>query len=179
MQYLTVHTAVVVDENDLDWQETSTGRLFNHKYGYGSLDAYAIVEYAKSWVSVGPQVAYESPVIQVNGNIPSGTDLATGITGKIGLPSVFVVTKEALKAVKFGSLEHVTVTVNIAHQYRGEVEVELRSPDSIISILATHRPQDNTATGFEDWTFTTVKHWYVCVFVMRIVICSYIICSLW
>ncbi|KAG0321003.1 pheromone processing endoprotease [Linnemannia gamsii] len=159
MQYLTVHTAVVVDENDLDWQETSTGRLFNHKYGYGSLDAYAIVEYAKNWVSVGPQVAYESPVIQVNGDIPSGTDENTGVTGKIGLPSVFVVTKEALNAVKFGSLEHVTVTVNIAHQYRGEVEVELRSPDSIISILATQRPHDNTATGFEDWTFTTVKHW--------------------
>ncbi|KAF9542152.1 pheromone processing endoprotease [Mortierella hygrophila] len=159
IQYLTVYTAVVVDENDPDWQETSTGRLFNHKYGYGSLDAYAIVEHAKTWASVGPQVAYESPVIQVNGNIPSGTDDNTGVTGNIGLPSVFVVTKEALEAVKFGSLEHVTVTVNIDHQYRGEVEVELRSPDSIISILAPQRPHDNTTTGFEDWTFTTVKHW--------------------
>ncbi|OAQ30393.1 subtilisin-like protein [Linnemannia elongata AG-77] len=159
MQYLTVNTAVVVDENDPDWQETSTGRLFNHKYGYGSLDAYAIVELAKTWASVGPQVAYESPVIQVNGDIPSGTDENTGVTGSIGLPSVFVVTKEALKAVKFGSLEHVTVTVNINHQYRGEVEVELRSPDSIISILAPQRPHDKTTTGFEDWTFTTVKHW--------------------
>ncbi|KAF9907529.1 pheromone processing endoprotease [Linnemannia zychae] len=159
MQYLTVYTSVVVNEMDPDWQETSTGRLFNHKYGYGSLDAYAIVEMAKNWVSVGPQVAYESPVIQVNGDIPSGTDENTGITGSIGLPSVFMVTKEALQAVKFGSLEHVTVTVNIAHHYRGEVEVELRSPDSIISILAPQRPKDNTTTGFEDWTFTTVKHW--------------------
>ncbi|KAG0270293.1 pheromone processing endoprotease [Linnemannia exigua] len=159
MQYLTVYTSVVVDEMDPDWQETSTGRLFNHKYGYGSLDAYAIVELAKRWTSVGPQVAYESPVINVDGDIPSGTDENTGITGEIGLPSVFVVTKEALQAVKFGSLEHVTVTVNIAHHYRGEVEVELRSPDSIISILAPQRPHDNTTTGFEDWTFTTVKHW--------------------
>ncbi|KAF9091436.1 pheromone processing endoprotease [Mortierella sp. AD031] len=159
VQYLTVHTAVVVDENDPDWAETSTGRLFNHKYGYGSLDAYAIVELAKTWVSVGRQVAYESPVIDVNGDIPSGTDENTGETGKIGLPSVFVVTKEALKAVKFGSLEHVTVTVNIAHQFRGEVEVHLRSPDSIISILAPQRILDNTDTGFQDWTFTTVKHW--------------------
>ncbi|KAF9922407.1 pheromone processing endoprotease [Linnemannia zychae] len=159
MQYITVHTAVVVDENDPDWQETSTGRLFNHKYGYGKLDAYAIVEHAKTWVSVGPQVAYESPVIEVNGDIPSGTDENTGVTGGIGLPSVFVVTKEALKAVKFGSLEHVTVTVNIAHHFRGEVEVQLRSPDSIISVLAPQRRYDSSEEGFKDWTFTTVKHW--------------------
>ncbi|KAK3838141.1 MAG: kexin-like protease [Linnemannia gamsii] len=159
MQYLTVYSSVVVDEMDPDWQETSTGRLFNHKYGYGSLDAYAIVELAKNWVSVGPQVAYESPVINVDGDIPSGTDENTGLTGNIGLPSVFIVTKEALQAVKFGSLEYVTVTVNIAHHYRGEVEVELRSPDSIISILAPQRPHDNSTIGFEDWTFTSVKHW--------------------
>ncbi|KAF9985686.1 pheromone processing endoprotease, partial [Modicella reniformis] len=159
VQYLTVHTAVPMDENDADWTETSVGRLFNHKYGYGKLDAYAIVEHAKTWVSVGPQVTYESPVITVNGDIPSGIDDKTGMTGQLGLPSVFVVTEAALKAVKFGTLEHVTVTVNIAHQFRGEVEVELRSPDNIISKLAVPRFLDNSTDGFSDWTFMSVKHW--------------------
>ncbi|KAG0206586.1 pheromone processing endoprotease [Mortierella sp. GBA30] len=159
IQYLTAHTAVVIDQNDPDWEETSVGRLFNHKYGYGSLDAYAIVEYAKTWVSVGPRVSYESPVIKVNGDIPSGVDDATGQTGSIGLPSAFEVTEAALKGVKFGVLEHVTVTVNIQHQYRGDVEVQLRSPDNIISQLATSRPFDNNTEGFVNWTFMSVKHW--------------------
>ncbi|KAG0371249.1 peptidase S8/S53 domain-containing protein [Gamsiella multidivaricata] len=159
IQYLTVHTAVPVDENDPDWAETSVGRLFNHKYGYGSLDAYRIVEHAKTWVSVGPQVTYESPVITVNGDIPSGDDDQSGQTGQIGLPSVFLVTEASLKQVKFGTLEHVTVTVNIKHEFRGEVEIDLRSPDNIVSKLAVTRPLDNSTDGFVDWTFMSVKHW--------------------
>ncbi|KAF9116563.1 hypothetical protein BGX27_001419 [Mortierella sp. AM989] len=159
IQYITVHTAVPIDEDDPDWTETSIGRLFNHKYGYGSLDAYAMVEYAKTWVSVGPQVTYESPVIIVDGDIPSGVDYQTGQTGQIGLPSVFEVTEAALKGVKFGKLEHVTVTLNLRHQFRGQTEVELRSPDNIISNLAVARPHDNSTEGFIDWTFMSVKHW--------------------
>ncbi|KAG0236333.1 peptidase S8/S53 domain-containing protein [Mortierella sp. GBAus27b] len=159
VQYIAIHTAVAVDENDPDWTETSVGRLFNHKYGYGKLDAYAMVEHAKTWKSVGPQVTFESPVVKVDGDIPSGIDEKTGLTGAIGLPSVFVVTEEALKASNLGKLEHVTVTVNIAHQYRGEVEVELRSPDSIISKLAVARPLDNSTDGFDNWTFMSMKHW--------------------
>ncbi|KAF9435715.1 pheromone processing endoprotease [Entomortierella beljakovae] len=159
IQYLTVHTSVPVDENDPDWTETSVGRLFNHKYGYGKLDAYAIVERSKTWISVGPQVTFESPVITVNGDIPSGVDDSTGMTGQIGLPSVFDVTEVALKEVKFGTLEHITVTVNIKHQFRGEVEVELRSPDNIISKLAVARKFDDSIDGFNNWTFMSVKHW--------------------
>ncbi|KAG0344042.1 pheromone processing endoprotease [Podila humilis] len=150
IQYLTLRTAIPVDENDPDWTETSVGRLFNHKYGYGKLDAYAIVEAAKTWVSVGEQVTYTSPVITVDGDIPSGDS---------GLPSVALITEKDLKGVKFGQLETVTVTVNIQHMFRGEVEVFLRSPDNIISKMAVARPLDSSTEGFNDWTFMSVKHW--------------------
>lgn len=150
IQYLTMRTAIPIDENDPDWTETSVGRLFNHKYGYGKLDAYAIVEAAKTWVSVGEQVTFETPVINVDGDIPNG---------ETGLPSVALITEKDLKAVKFGQLEHVTVTVNIQHGFRGEVEVFLRSPDNIVSELAVARPGDASTEGFNDWTFMSVKHW--------------------
>lgn len=145
-----MRTAVPVDENDPDWSETSVGRLFNHKYGYGKLDAYAIVEAAKTWVSVGEQVTFDSPVITVNGDIPNGES---------GLPSVALITEKDLQSVKFGRLEHVTVTVNIQHTFRGEVEVFLRSPDNIVSKLAVTRFKDTSTEGFNDWTFMSVKHW--------------------
>ncbi|GJJ71015.1 kexin [Entomortierella parvispora] len=159
IQHLTILTAVPIDETDTDWTETAVGRLFNHKYGYGSLDAYAMVEAAKTWVSVPEQVSYESPVIRVEGDIPSGVDDASGHTGELGLPSVFLVTKEATKNAKIASLEHVTVTVNIQHTFRGEVEVELTSPNRIVSKLAVARPLDASTDGFVNWTFMSVKHW--------------------
>ncbi|KAF9991060.1 pheromone processing endoprotease [Mortierella antarctica] len=154
IQHLTVQTAIPVDEGDPDWKKTAIGKLFNHKYGYGKLDAYRFVEAAKTWVSVGPQATYESQEITVGGVIPYGVDARVA-----GMSSVHEVTESALKAVQFGSLEHVTVTVNILHEHRGDVEVKLKSPNSVISQLAVQRPNDNSTEGFQDWTFMSVKHW--------------------
>ncbi|KAF9941746.1 pheromone processing endoprotease [Mortierella alpina] len=154
IQHLTVQTAIPVDEGDPDWKKTAIGKLFNHKYGYGKLDAYRFVEAAKTWVSVGPQATYESQVITIGGVIPHGVDARAA-----GMSSVHEVTESALKAVQFGSLEHVTVTVNILHEHRGDVEVKLKSPNSVISQLAVQRPNDNSTEGFQDWTFMSVKHW--------------------
>ncbi|KAG9320043.1 hypothetical protein KVV02_000688 [Mortierella alpina] len=153
IQHLTVQTAIPVDEGDPDWKKTAIGKLFNHKYGYGKLDAYRFVEAAKTWVLVEPQAKYESEVITVGGVIPYGVDVRA-----VGMSSVHEVTESALKAVQFGSLEHVTVTVNIRHEHRGDVEVKLKSPNSVISLLAVQRPNDNSTEGFQDWTFMSVKH---------------------
>ncbi|KAF9973404.1 pheromone processing endoprotease [Actinomortierella ambigua] len=150
IQHITVQTAIPINEDDPDWTETYAGRLFNHRYGYGSMDAYAIVEAAKNWVSVGPQVNYESPVVKVDGEIPHGT---------VGLESIINVSKDDLDKIKFGRLEHVTVTLNIEHQSRGDVAVHLKSPNGIISELGVSRPNDASKDGFVDWTFMSVKHW--------------------
>ncbi|KAG0232086.1 pheromone processing endoprotease [Actinomortierella wolfii] len=150
IQHITIQTALPIDEEDPDWTETYAGRLFNHKYGYGSMDAYAIVEAAKTWKSVGPQVSYESAVATVEGEIPHG---------ETGLQSVIYVSQEDVEKAKLGRLEHVTVTVNIKHQSRGDVVVHLRSPNNVISHLGVSRPNDDSADGFVNWTFMSVKHW--------------------
>lgn len=129
---------------------TASGRYFNHKYGYGKLDAWAIVEAAKKHVLVKPQAWWESAVVK------SGQRVSTE-----GTTSTISVTPQDLLDHNLEKLEHVTIMVNIDHQRRGHVEVELDSPRGMKSILARQRMLDDATTGFNNWVFMTVKHWSV------------------
>ena len=151
MQHLCVLTAVQVNPADPDWQMTASGRNFNHKYGFGKLDAWAMVNAAKDWTLVKPQTWWTSPIT------PSGLVLTAD-----GVEATIEVTKADLKKANFDLLEHVTVTVHIDHQRRGNVEVELDSPRGMKSILARPRRLDDSPLGIPNWTFMTVKHWSLC-----------------
>jgi kexin len=152
VQYLLMITAIPVSTHDPDWKRTAAGRMFNHKFGYGNLDAFALVEAAKDFKSLGPQTFFYPAVVTVDESIP--------YSGK-GVSSVLTVTEDDMTApsVKLGTLEHVTVTVNIEHQRRGDVEVILTSPNQVESRLGARRRFDMSTQGFVNWTFMSVKHW--------------------
>ena len=152
LQYLCVNTAIPVNDHDGDWQRTKIGKRYSHMYGYGKLDAYAIVEAAKAFEMVKPQAWYKSPWMHVKHDIPQGD---------LGLASQFEVTSEALKKANLERLEHVTVTMNVNHTKRGDLSVELRSPNDIVSHLSATRKYDTSGSGYEDWTFMSVVHWSV------------------
>lgn len=150
LQYLCVDTAVVVNENDGDWQDTKIGKKYSHRYGYGKLDAYAIVEAAKTFKLVKPQAWYNSPWMHINHDIPQGDH---------GLASTYEVTNDQLGEANLERLEHVTVTMNVKHARRGDLSVELKSPEGIVSHLSATRKHDSSALGYDDWTFMSVVHW--------------------
>ncbi|KAI9828736.1 MAG: pheromone processing endoprotease [Thelocarpon impressellum] len=152
LQYLTLQTAVTFDDEGGEWQTTSIGKRFSHKFGYGKLDAYAIVEAAKVFEPVKPQAWYRSPWMHVRQPIPQG---------EVGLASTLEVTAEELGEANFARVEHVTVTMNAEHQVRGEISVELRSPEGVVSHLSRRRKKDRAVTGYTDWTFMSVVHWRV------------------
>ena len=149
LQHVLVHTAVPVNEHE-DWDKTFIGKKYSHTYGYGKLDAYAIVEMARSMDLLKPQAWFNSPWQHVKHDIPQGTD---------GLISSFEVTEAALKKANLERLEHVTVTMNVDHTRRGDISVELRSPTNVVSHLSVVRKLDDAPAGYEDWTFSTVAHW--------------------
>ena len=76
-----------------------------------------------------------------------------------GVKSTFTLTNDMLLEHNLETLEHLTITVWISHSKRGDVEVELVSPNGIKSILAAVRKQDHATTGFKGWRLMTVKHW--------------------
>jgi kexin len=151
MQWLTVMAAVPFynEEPEEHWQTTAVGRKYSHQFGYGKLDGYAIVDFAKTWKLVRPQAWLLSPWIHVRHPIPQGAQ---------GLTSTFQVTPALMQAANLDRIEHVTVTMNIQHARRGDLSVELRSPFGIVSHLSTARGMDEAPVGYVDWTFMTVAH---------------------
>lgn len=149
VQWLSVMTAVPFDQAS-DWTQTpGTGRTFSHQFGYGKLDAWAMVEAAKTWKLVKPQAWFWSPWMHVKKPIPQGDQ---------GLASVFEVTEQMLKDANFERVEHITLTMNVEHQRRGDLSVELISPAGMTSHLSTARQNDEAPYGYIDWTFMSVAH---------------------
>ncbi|KAI6865279.1 hypothetical protein KC338_g5178 [Hortaea werneckii] len=150
IQWLTVLTAVKIDQ-PAEWvMNEAVGKEFSHQFGYGKADAWALVETAKNWTNVKPQAWYWSPWMHVKHAIPQGSK---------GLASSFEVTDEMAKKANLERIEHVTVTMNVEHTRRGDLSVELRSPSGMVSHLSTHRRNDNAEVGYVDWTFMSVAHW--------------------
>jgi kexin len=150
VQYLCIEAAVPIHLDDSEWQDTFIGKKFSHTFGYGKMDAWRFVEAAKTFESVRPQAWYHSPWLTVQHDIPQGDQ---------GLASSFDVTSDMLKKANLERLEHVTITMNVNHTRRGDLSVELRSPEGVVSHIATARTNDAFKGGYEDWTFMSVAHW--------------------
>jgi kexin len=149
-QYLMVETAVPVHEDDGSWQMTKSGQKFSHDWGFGKVDIYSLVQKAKTWEMVKPQAWYHSPWLRVQHEVPQGDK---------GLAASWQVSEKMMKDANIGRLEHVTVTMNVNHTRRGDLSVELRSPEGVVSHLSTARRFDDAEVGYVDWTFMTVAHW--------------------
>lgn len=149
-QNLVIKTSVPINLDHAGWQTTASGRLFSHTFGYGKIDAFRLVEEAKKIPLVGENTKVRLPRIDVERTIPENDE---------GLYSTVSVTKEHLQAQTFKRLEHVTVTINLNHQRRGDVEVELVSPRGIVSVLSPGRRRDDSTDGFENWQFMSIAHW--------------------
>lgn len=150
LQYLCIEAAIPIHLDDGGWQDTKTGKKFSHVYGYGKIDAWRLTEAAKTFESVKAQAWYHSPWLSVQHDIPQGD---------LGLASSFDVTQAMLTKANLETLEHVTVTMNVNHTRRGDLSVELRSPEGLISHISTMRRNDAAQTGYADWTFMSVVHW--------------------
>ncbi|KAM4068065.1 subtilase family protein [Hirsutella rhossiliensis] len=150
MQYLAMDTAIPVQDKQESWKKTAIGKQYSHYFGYGKIDSYALVEKAKTWKKVMPQAWLFSPWVHVGTAIPEGEH---------GLVTHFEVTADAIRSANLARLEHVTVTMNLNHTRRGDVSVDLISPENVVSHIATARAHDNHRGGYDDWTFMTVVHW--------------------
>ena len=149
-QALIVQSSVPINLDDPGWQTVEKGRKFNHKFGYGKLDGYRIVEAAKTFKTLNMQTSLSSKVILVEKKIPEDSS---------GLNSTFEVTAADVARSDLKNLEHVTVSINANHAQRGDISLTLISPKGYVSELLTARPSDMSSTGFDDWTTMSVKHW--------------------
>ncbi|KAI5450758.1 pheromone processing endoprotease [Naganishia albida] len=185
VQHLMVRTAVHFNKDDPDWEMTAVGRPFSYKYGYGRVDAGAFVVAARDWDLVKPQAWFDSPAVylandstkrqEIDPAVPDDTPDGTVVEPDVvvpapappsgalitekGITSSYTITQDMLDDLNFERLEHVTVRVWIEHERRGDVEIELTSPNGVVSVLARQRRFDLSDEGFNGWKFMSMKHW--------------------
>uniref|UniRef100_A0AAR2L828 P/Homo B domain-containing protein n=1 Tax=Pygocentrus nattereri TaxID=42514 RepID=A0AAR2L828_PYGNA len=138
MQHLVVRTAHPAHLITSDWRTNGVGRLVSHSYGYGLLDASAMVALARNWSSVGPQ---HKCVIDM---LTEPSKSVEACSGQLDFVS---------------SLEHVQARLTLSYSHRGNLAIHLISPLGTRSTLLAPRPQDNSAEGFNDWAFMTTHAW--------------------
>ena len=142
VQHILATTAVKNDAQDSDWTINGAGYHVNHKYGFGTVDATAAVKAAKAWQTVASERSATSGEVEINSFVPDNR--ALGLTSLIHIGQNL-------------ALESVEVVFDAQHEYRGDLQVTLTSPDGTQSILAEKHRDDGD--HYSKWTFSSVRHW--------------------
>ena len=140
VQHILATTAEKNDPTDGDWTTNGAGHDINHNYGFGRVDAQAAVNAAETWISVGTELTTE---MTSSPEIPIPDNDATGVVDSI------IVTDDH-------TVEYVDVTFSATHTYRGDLSVELVSPEGTTSVLADVRA--DPGNDFDQWRFGTARH---------------------
>ncbi|XP_012667860.1 neuroendocrine convertase 2 [Otolemur garnettii] len=152
MQHLTVLTSKRNQLHDEvhQWRRNGVGLEFNHLFGYGVLDAGAMVKMAKDWKTVPERFHCVGGSVQDPEKIPP--------TGKL----VLTLTTDACEGkenfVRY--LEHVQAVITVNATRRGDLNINMTSPMGTKSILLSRRPRDDDSkVGFDKWPFMTTHTW--------------------
>uniref|UniRef100_A0A3P8ZRH8 P/Homo B domain-containing protein n=1 Tax=Esox lucius TaxID=8010 RepID=A0A3P8ZRH8_ESOLU len=149
VQHIITYTATQYDVGG-DWSVNGAGFHHSHQHGFGLLNAWRLVNAAKVWEMVPFLVSYQSPVLKEEELIPAY---------KKQLNLTWNVTEADLRQSGMQTLEHVSVTLTMVHPRRGNVEIVLLCPSGMSSLIGARRPLDTDASGYSDWTFSTVRCW--------------------
>ncbi|XP_008403663.1 furin (paired basic amino acid cleaving enzyme) a isoform X2 [Poecilia reticulata] len=147
MQHLVVQTSRPAHLLANDWRTNGVGRKVSHSYGYGLLDASAIVSQAKTWTNVGPQRKCVISILTEPRNIGSHLSIDKNVDACLGSDSYVT------------SLEHVQARLTLTYNRRGNLAIHLISPAGTRSTLLHPRPHDYSSEGFNDWAFMTTHSW--------------------
>lgn len=145
VQHVLVRSAAPVDAANPGWVTNGAGLAFNDAYGFGLVDAEAAVALSLAWMPVAPAIEFATPVQTVGAALAAASPSAS---------SDIVVEDSGI-----GALEHVEVTFNATHDYRGDIEVVLVSPAGTTVPLMRERGGDGSGSGFNDWVFTATTFW--------------------
>lgn len=144
--HLMVLTNAKIDLTDVTlssdggWRANGAGNLFNQNYGFGMIDASALVAAAGQATGVTPLMTENTGTIAVNAPISETVPQTVSFTLAGGAP-----------------LEDLLLTMNVTHTYRGDLNAFLTSPSGFRSRVFIQSGTDGVANL--NWTFRTVAFW--------------------
>lgn len=152
MQYLVVLTSRPEPlEKEAGWILNGFKRKVSHKFGYGLMDAGAMVSLAEKWTSVPAQHICKSREINedrpIEGSVGYSLQTHMDVNGCAG----------TVNEVRY--LEHVQCKITLRFFPRGNLRILLTSPSGTTSTLLFERPRDVVKSNFDDWPFLSVHFW--------------------
>jgi proprotein convertase subtilisin/kexin type 2 len=154
VQHLTVLTSkrnsLFDAKGRFHWTMNGVGLEFNHLFGFGVLDAGAMVALAKQWKTVPPRFHCEAGTVAEVQKIPSSKSLIMKITTNA--------CQDENTEVRY--LEHVQAVLTVNASRRGDLELFLTSPMGTRSMILSRRQNDDDSRdGFTKWPFMTTHTW--------------------
>lgn len=128
---------------------------FNHKYGFGVVDAAAAVAKASTWTNIGAEIAF--PTSKHTPNTPIPDNNTTGVSDIINVSGSGI-----------SSIEYVEVTFSASdHPYEGDLAITLTSPSGTVSQLSethvcldpnTQKVLTSCSPAYNNWIFGSARH---------------------
>lgn len=154
IQHLTVLTSkrnsLFDAKGRFHWTMSGVGLEFNHLFGFGVLDAGAMVALSKQWKTVPARYHCEGGSDKKVRAIPRDKSLFLTLETNAC----------AGTDTEVNYLEHVQAVVTINSTRRGDLELFMRSPMGTRSMILSSRPNDDDSRdGFTKWPFMTSHTW--------------------
>ncbi|XP_045680892.1 proprotein convertase subtilisin/kexin type 6 isoform X1 [Phyllostomus hastatus] len=150
VQHLLVKTCRPAHLKASDWKTNGAGHKVSHLYGFGLVDAEALVLAAKKWTAVPVQHTCVAVTDKRPRSIPLMQPLRT---------TALTTACANRSDQRVGYLEHVVARISISHPRRGDLQIHLISPSGTKSQLLAKRLLDHSNEGFSNWEFMTVHCW--------------------
>ncbi|XP_077386445.1 neuroendocrine convertase 1 [Festucalex cinctus] len=138
--------------NNPGWKRNGAGLMVNSRFGFGLLNAKALVDLADpaTWKHVP-----EKKQCIVRDDMFQPRDLKAAGETTIEIPTKACAGQEN----SIGSLEHVQVEASIEYTRRGDLHITLTSPAGTSTVLLAERERDTSSNGFRNWDFMSVHTW--------------------
>lgn len=180
VQHLTAWTSNPIPLKDNPgWKKNGAGLVFNSRFGFGLLNAKAIVNAALNWQTVPRKsicvVSPTSrlPVFLQSRNMAQVVFVSDGCQREYEnqqKQAHFLATHPVSTSRSGGLahrpgptpviyLEHVQLVVDIEYTSRGSLDIFLISPTGTVSCLLSRRPLDVSRNGFDKWPLMSVHFW--------------------
>ncbi|XP_033120585.1 furin-like protease 2 [Anneissia japonica] len=147
MQHIVVNTAKPDMLRANDWSTNGAGYKVSHSYGFGLMDASAMVDLALRWTTVPPMRTCTQTAVQQRKQI----------RGKLSVDFVSDGCTGTTENVLY--LEKVHAVLSITFPRRGDLVIHLTSPMGTRAMLLPKRQHDSASTGFSNWEFMSTHTW--------------------
>lgn len=157
VRIILAQTARKNDATDAGWGVTGGTSVyhFNHKYGFGVVDANAAVTAANAWTNVGPELTHTTTLSSPNAVIIDPTAAVPAPA-----PTTNVIAVPATTGIS--SIEWVEVAFTATDPFTGDLDIALTSPSGMVSQLAVGHmcagTQGACTTSYTGWVFGSAAH---------------------